>query len=323
MTALAVQSTFTPAAADLTLSVNREYRFNLANYLDRYLADLDASAKTVEAYRRCLMRLFEYLSLNNIEKPTKADIIAYRNRLAETHKPGTVQTYLTAARLFFVWTNDEGVYTNNIPNVRGPKTDRSPKKDYLTVDQVNNVFHAIDRGTLQGKRDYAILATMLGCGLRCIEVVRANIGDMRPRAGEMVLYVQGKGHADKDTFISMSPKTERVIREYLAARGETNEDAPLFAGTGNRNKGGRLTTRSISGLMKKAMQGAGYNSSRLTAHSLRHTAVTQAILEGDNLAKVQQFARHADIKTTMIYNHALDREQNHCSHHVMDAYNID
>ena len=322
MTALAVQSTFTPAA-DLTLSVNREYRFNLANYLDRYLADLDASAKTLEVYRRCLMRLFEYLSLNGIEEPTRADIIAYRNRLAETHKPSTVQTYLTAARLFFVWTNSEGVYTNNISNIRGPKTDRAPKKDYLTADQVNTVFRAIDRGTLQGKRDRAILATMLGCGLRCIEAVRANIGDMRPRAGEMVLYVQGKGHADKDTFISMSPKTEKVIREYLAARGETSEDAPLFASTATNYKGERLTTRSISRIVKGALKDAGFNSSRLTAHSLRHTAVTQAILEGDTLAEVQQFARHADIKTTMIYNHALEREQNHCSHHVMDAYNID
>ena len=321
MPALAAPApTFTP---DLTLTVNEGHKFCLASYLDQYLAELDASAKTVEVYRRCLMRLFEYLSLNEIEKPTRADIIAYRNRLAENHKAATVQTYLTAARLFFVWTNTNKCYVNDISNIRGPKTDRAPKKDYLTVDQVNNVFHNMDRSTLQGKRDYAILAAMLGCGLRCIEAVRANIGDMRPRAGEMVLYVQGKGHADKDAFISMSPKTEKAIREYLAARGETNEDAPLFAGTGNKNKGGRLTTRSISGLMKKAMQGAGYNSSRLTAHSLRHTAVTQAILEGDSLAQVQQFARHADIKTTMIYNHALEREQNKCGHHVMDAYDID
>lgn len=306
-----------------TVTVNSERALNLADYLDAFLADQDGSAQTVETYRRNLMRLFEYLSSNGIEAPTRADIIAYRDHLSETHKPATVQGYLTAAKLFLVWCNDNGVYTNKVANVRGPKCDRTPKKDYLTAAQVNDIIGTIDRGTLQGKRDYAMIALMLACGLRCVEVERANIGDMRPYGEQTVLYIQGKGHTEKSQIQDVPPQAEKAIRAYLAARGEKNERAPLFAGTGNKNKGGRLTTRTISGTVKKIFKQAGYDSDRLTAHSLRHTAVTQALIAGESLDRVQQFARHANISTTMIYNHSLERAQNHCGRHVMDAYNFD
>ncbi len=55
------------------------------------------------------------------------------------------------------------------------------------------------------------------------------------------------------------------------------------------------------------MKNAGYNSKRLTAHSLRHSAVTIALLGGLSLQDVQAFARHATIATTTIYAHNISR----------------
>ena len=60
------------------------------------------------------------------------------------------------------------------------------------------------------------------------------------------------------------------------------------------------------------MINAGYQSARLTAHSLRHTAITLALMAGQNLADVQAFARHTSINTTMIYNHAVNRMKSLC-----------
>ena len=107
--------------------------------------------------------------------------------------------------------------------------------------------------------------------------------------------------------IKISPQVEKAIRAYLTARGETDEKAPLFSSTSNNNRGARLTTRSVSGIVKTRLRQAGYDSPRLTAHSLRHTAVTLSLLAGKDIAEVQQFARHANIATTMIYNHAIDK----------------
>ena len=71
--------------------------------------------------------------------------------------------------------------------------------------------------------------------------------------------------------------------------------------------------------MKNALKNAGYDSTRLTAHSLRHTAITLALLAGREITEVQQFARHASLNTTMIYNHALDQAKNGCSDAITNA----
>jgi integrase/recombinase XerC len=160
---------------------------------------------------------------------------------------------------------------------------------------------------------------MVTGGLRTIEVSRANIGDLRTLGDNSVLYVQGKGREEKTDYIKLSAPAEQAIRAYLKARGEKDEKAPLFSSTSNNNKGARLTTRSVSGIVKTRLQQAGYDSEKLTAHSLRHTAVTLSLLAGKDITEVQQFARHANIATTMIYNHALDKAKNGCSEAITQA----
>lgn len=289
----------------------------LSDMVEPYLAHLDASPKSVATYRRCLKQLFNWLSLNGIEAPTREDVIAYRDAMLETHKATTVQTYLTVCRLFFLWLGAKDMYDKIFEEkVRGPRVDHEHKRDYLTEEQITAVLDKIDRGTVQGKRNYAMLALMATAGLRCIEVSRANIGDMRPHAGHTVIFVQGKGHLEKAQHVRIYADTEKAIREYLAARGESDEEAPLFASESSNCKGDRLSTVTISCTVKKAFKAAGFNSSRLTAHSLRHTAVTLALKHGARLDEAQRFARHANIQTTMIYNHSLEDADNTCADRV-------
>ena len=291
-----------------------------AELFKRYIDFLDSSPKTVETYTRALRQLFSYFSLNGITQPTRADILAFRDELkASGHKPTTVQNYITATKIFFSWTEQEGLYPNVADHLKGAKLDREHKKDYLTSRQVKEVLAGVDRSTEQGLRDYAMLFLMVTGGLRTIEVSRANIGDLRTLGDNSVLYVQGKGREEKTDYIKLSAPAEQAIRAYLKARGEKNEEAPLFSSTSNNNRGARLTTRSVSGIVKTRLQQAGYDSEKLTAHSLRHTAVTLSLLAGKDITEVQQFARHANIATTMIYNHALDKAKNGCSEAITQA----
>ena len=291
-----------------------------AELFNRYIDFLDSSPKTVEIYTRALRQLFSYFSLNGITQPTRADILAFRDELkASGHKPTTVQNYITATKIFFSWTEQEGLYPNVADHLKGAKLDRDHKKDYLTSRQVKEVLAGVDRSTEQGLRDYAMLFLMVTGGLRTIEVSRANIGDLRTLGDNSVLYVQGKGREEKTDYIKLSAPAEQAIRAYLKARGEKDEEAPLFSSTSNNNRGARLTTRSVSGIVKTRLQQAGYDSEKLTAHSLRHTAVTLSLLAGKDITEVQQFARHANIATTMIYNHALDKAKNGCSEAITQA----
>lgn len=291
-----------------------------AELFERFVNYLDASPKTVETYTKALRQLFNYFSFRGIKQPQREDIVAFREDLkASGHKPTTVQNYITAAKLFFSWTAQEGYYPNIADHVKGAKINRDHKKDYLTSSQVKDILGAIDKDSLQGLRDYAIFTLMVTGGLRTIEVIRADIGDLRNAGNNAVLYVQGKGRSEKTEYIKLSQPVEKAIRAYLAARGETDESAPLFTSLSNNSQGARLSTRSVSGIVKDRLVNAGYDSSRLTAHSLRHTAVTLSLLAGKDITEVQQFARHANITTTMIYNHALDKAKNGCSDAIANA----
>ena len=286
----------------------------------RFVSFIDASEKTMETYTRALRQMFKYFRENGITRPDRDDILRYRDSLKATgHKPTTIQNYITASRLFFQWTEQERIYPNVAAHIKGAKLDREHKKDYLTSRQAKAVLTDIERSTPQGIRDYAIVALMMTGGLRTIEVVRADIGDIRTVGDNSVLFIQGKGRDEKTEYIKLSPQVEKAIREYLKTRGEVPSDAPLFTSLSNNSKGNRMTTRAVSGIAKACMVEAGYNSSRLTAHSLRHTAVTLSLLAGKPLEEVQQFARHANISTTMIYNHALDKAKNGCAEAIANA----
>lgn len=285
----------------------------------QFIGFLDVAPKSIETYRASIRHLLEYFHAGNITHPQRWDIMQYRERLKRDYKPATISLHMTAARLFFRWTAQEGYYPNIADHVKGAKLDRGHKKDYLTSAQVKAVFSTAGKDTETSKRDYAILALMVTAGLRCIEVERANIEDLRTAGDSAVLYIQGKGHEEKTEYVKIVPQVETAIRDYLKTRGEHYGKAPLFASASNNSKGGRMTTRSISRIVKDHMKAAGYDSDRLTAHSLRHTCATLNLLNGGTPQETQQLLRHTNINTTMIYSHALDRASNNSEARVAAA----
>ena len=282
-----------------------------------YINYLDSCPATVNTYTKNLRQFLTYTRERNIERPQREDIIAFREYLkTQGKKASTIQNYITAVKLFFKWAEQAGLYPNIADHVKGVKISREHKKDCLTSEQTKDLLLSIDTTTLRGKRDYAIVALMVSCGLRDIEVQRANIEDLRTVGNNNVLFVQGKGREDKAEYVKVPAQADKAIRDYLKARGEYTETAPLFVSISNHDKGERLTTRSISRLVKTSLKGAGYDSSRITAHSLRHTAITLSLLSGKRLDEVQQYARHKNLNTTMIYNHSLEEANNSCSEAV-------
>ncbi|MBQ2675341.1 MAG: tyrosine-type recombinase/integrase [Prevotella sp.] len=234
-------------------------------------------------------------------------------------KSSTVALYLSAIRRFFSWTESEGLYPNITAGVKSPKQDKGHKKDALSGGQIKSCLEGIDRATVQGKRDYAMFLLMSVCGLRTCEVARANVEDIRQVQGVDCLFVQGKGRSDKKEFVKLCPEVAGAIRDYLDARGPVEDSAPLFASCSRRNRGGRLTTRTISSVAKRAMVKAGYASTRLTAHSLRHSAATLALQAGMSLEEVSEFLRHSSIAVTMIYVHSVNRLKSQCESAVTRA----
>lgn len=306
------------------LSVHRTNYLIEQNTLDqdlfsRWIAFIDASPKTIETYTKGIKYFGEYLSVCEIRQPTRETVIAYRDELKKNHKPTTVQSYLEAVKLFFQWTEQEKLYPNIALHIKGAKLDSEHKRDYLTTKQVSKLLDAIDTSTLKGLRDYAMLSLMVTTGLRTISVVRADIGDIRTAGDSVALYYQGKGHEEKADYVKIAEPVEDAIRKYLVVRGETDSSAPLFSSISNRNSGGRMTTRSISRVAKNHLIEIDLKSDRLTAHSLRHTAATLNLLNGGTVEETKQLLGHANINTTLIYSHALERAKNNSENRIAKA----
>lgn len=307
---------------ELTVMDNRalaaQHTLN-AELFSRWTSYIDASPKTIETYSKAIKQFFLYLSENGINQPQREDIVAYRDSLKQNHKPTTVQSYLAAVKLFFQWTEREGLYPNVSDRVKGAKLDSEHKKDYLTTKQVNKLVGAIDRSTLKGLRDYAMLSVMVTTGLRTISIIRANIEDIRTAGDDTALYYQGKGHEEKADYVKLAEPVEEAVRAYLKARGATDATEPLFSSIANRNSGERMTTRSISRVAKEHLIAVGLESDRLTAHSLRHTAATLNLLNGGTVEETQQLLGHSNINTTLIYSHALERAKNNSESRIAKA----
>ena len=280
---------------------------SMYSLIEAFIGAQDIKAKSKDTYRKALKSFFLFLN-GNSQNITREKILAYKQELISRGlSPYTVSGYLTAVKKLFEYAESLKLYPNIAKGIKGAKKPKGFSKDALTVEQVKKILRDIDRSSLQGKRDFAILNLLVRTGLRTIEIVRANVEDIRQEGGEALLYIQGKGRDNKDNFVLLTEETLKPIRAYLAERKQVDDKEPLFCSISDRNNNERLSTRSISRIAKANFILAGLNSKRISAHSLRHTAVTLSLLGGATLQEAQALARHSDINTTQIYAHNIER----------------
>ena len=242
-------------------------------------------------------------------------------------KPNTAAQYLRTVRAFFTWTAQAGLYPNIAAGIHAPKIrNDTHRKEALSPADVLRIERSIEataaakaaaaaqadkdpsgkikRTTAQGKRLKAIYLLAVNCGLRTIEISRANIKDIETRCGQAYIYIWGKGHSEPDARKPLAPEVKAAIDDYLQTRADPLAgSSPLFVSTGNRSGGQRIASTTISTMLKRAMQAAGYDSERITAHSLRHTAGTSIMSLTEDLFITQQYMRHSNPATTEIYLH--------------------
>ncbi len=283
----------------------------LEDLAEDFLASLDLSEKSRDTYSRSMKQYLSWLEESGREGRIdlqREDILAYKDSLA-TKSSYTVSLYLTTVRKFYQYLESRRIYPDVTRGIKGSKRPKGFRKDSLTPDQLRLALSTMKRKSLEGLRDYALFNLMARTGLRDIEVSRALVEDIRQETGQPILWIQGKGRDSKDDYVLLTPEALKPIKRYLKARAPVQEGEALFCSHSDRNSGHALTTRSISRIIKTALRSIGLDDKRLTAHSLRHTAISLSIKGGASLQQAQAMARHSDPKTTLIYFHNLDRIQ--------------
>ena len=255
----------------------------LANYqqvpidkaIELFLSECDIRDNSRTVYRRELRNFFQWIgdTGRTISQLSRADIIAFKDSMLNTHSNLTVAGYLVALRKFYEWTEGNKLYPNIAKGIKSPKRKNAYLKEHLREKQIEEFLNHF-KGNV---RDYAIANLMLRTGLRTIEVVRANIEDITYKGGQRILKVWGKGRDDKDSFVVLTNKAYSPIKEYLDTRKSVTLKEPLFISTSNRNLQGRLTTRTISKICKEGLKAIGLDAHEYTAHSLRHTTAVMLL----------------------------------------------
>lgn len=275
-----------------------------------FVATTDVKPSSQKLYSRTLSLFFKWIDETGRQLPAldAEDIKNYKEHLLSSGLSAlSVGSYIISVRKFYEWAEAYKLYPNIARGIKPPRRKQAFKKMHLEDDKSKELLEHFSSLSL---RDYAIVNLMLRTGLRTIEVVRADVGDICFMGGKRVLKVWGKGHDEKDDFVVLTEKAYEPIKNYLdTARKGAKAGEPLFTSNSRQNKGERLTTRTISGLCKGGLQAIGLDGREYTAHSLRHTTAVAILNHEGTMFDVQAVLRHTSPQTSQIYTESIKQQK--------------
>ncbi len=270
---------------------------------------------TRRAYENALKDFMNFTGIQNPEEfriVTRAHIIAWRDDLlSRSLSSMSIRHRLAALSSLFEYLCEKNTVTHNpVKGVKRPAVESYEGKTPAIGDhQARELLDAPDGSSLKGKRDRAILATLLYHALRRDELCKLKVKDFKQeRRGVPHMKISGKG--GKTRYLPLHPAASGLIHDYLDAAGHGLEDTgALFrSASNNRDKESQkpITPDGVYKLVQKYSEKLGF---KIGAHSLRATAATNALDHQADIAKVQEWLGHANIATTRIYDHRKTRAE--------------
>jgi integrase/recombinase XerD len=279
------------------------------------------SADTRSNYSRDLGQFLRFCGAADNDLATLASVrpqhvSAWRDSLmASGLSNSSVRRKLTVLRSLFSYLQTYGYVGANPAHsdfVQAPPVPRDGKTVALTANDCRKMLDYPSHFTLQGIRDRALFAVLAFTGCRVGEVARLRIGDYQQHGGHRILNIRGKG--GKERRVPLHPEAIERIELWLDAsrlRGELS--SALFRPLAkSRDEGASgfaakpLTRRAIQKLVETAVDRLGLDP-HVSVHSFRVTALTTARERGSDIIDLQDFAGHADPRTTLGYIRNRDR----------------
>ena len=265
-------------------------------WLARLAGERQASAHTVDGYRRDLAKLLRWMEVQGIDAFEALEPNRMRSFVAAEHRgglaPKSLQRLLSSCRGLFRQLHREGLMAHDpMAGVRGPKVHRKLPQ-VLDVDEATTLVEAVGDGALT-LRDRAMLELFYSSGLRLSELTGLRWIDLDLQAGEV--RVLGKGN--KTRIVPVGRHAVTALRALGDGEGTTPE-SPVFRGRG----GGPISPRTIQLRMKTLALQQGM-AKHVHPHLLRHTFASHMLESSGDLRAVQELLGHADIATTQIYTH--------------------
>lgn len=300
--------------ADRLLTAARFHQLTAVPPEIEWFANL-GNKSTRRAYENALQ---DFMHFTGIVRPaefrsvTRAHVIAWRDDLVRRTLSGmTIRHRLAALSSLFEYLCEKNAVTHNpVKGVKRPPVESYEGKTPALGDhQARQLLDAPDSASLKGKRDRAMLATLLYHALRRDELCRLKVKDFKhERRGVAHLKVSGKG--GKTRYVPLHPAASGLVLDYLEAAGHGTEDAGALFRPLHNNRADGLAKAITPDAIYKIVRGySGALGFEIGAHALRATAATNALDHQADIAKVQEWLGHANIATTRIYDHRKTRPE--------------
>jgi site-specific recombinase XerD len=261
----------------------------------------ELQASTVQVYLRCLdifMLFLERRRVNAIQRLGLADIDAFFVHQGARMSPHSLYVVRGALRHFLKWLYVEGELATdlscNLPRPSRFSADRRPK--YLPWAKVEELLAGIDRSTLAGKRDYAILTLLAFHGLRAGEVAKLREQDIDFKEGSFFLRCRKNGRCAR---LPLSPRAKEALEDYLRVRG-SSPCAEVFLSNPPPPKGlaaGEIGVIAHAHLRRRFPSGLPFYGS----HVFRHSFAKYLLDRGARLADLGLILGHRHLRSTLMY----------------------
>jgi site-specific recombinase XerD len=271
--------------------------------LKALVLDSVSSPITKRVYNLGLDEFFAWYELEPRPGFTKATVSAWRVAL-EARDLGSVSinVRITAVRKLAVEAADNGLLAPElaagITRVKGAKAKGVRVGNWLSVQQAQKLLNAPDVSTKKGLRDRAMLAVLLGCGLRRSEVAALTLRHIQQRDNRWCI-VDLIGKHGRVRTIPVPTWVKVAVDAWTAAAGLTEGHVLRPVGRGDRVLGERMTEKVIWQLLQPYSAAAGVPG--IAPHDLRRSCAKMCRAAGGELEQIQLLLGHASVQTTERY----------------------
>jgi len=248
----------------------------------------------------------------------KAQVYAYKDYLLSStdYAPSTINLRLSAIRKLASEAADNGIMdptlAQGVQNVQGVKTSGVRTGNWLTLNQAQRLIRSTDLTTLKGLRDRAILAIMIGAGLRRSEVAKLTMDHIQMREARWVI-VDLVGKRKRVRSIPIPAWAKAAIDDWTTTANIQEGNIFRSINKGDNISGPDMTPQAVADVVKEYAEQCGFE--KLAAHDLRRTFAQLADKGGSDLQQIQLSLGHASVQTTERYlNKSQDLTSAPCDH---------
>lgn len=277
--------------------------------LAAYRRDFDAIVWRLAEVRGCSER---DLTLADLEvKVLRRAFAGISHQSAAT----IARTWSTWNQLFTFLVAEQTIAGNPMAAVEKPRVPKSRPKAISGDDSVERLLRVAAAGRRGARnpwpeRDFAVIITLLTCGLRLSELLSLTMRSIDGPPGDRVIGVRGKGN--KERTVPLEPEVEMIVNRYIETRltrfpGRISPEDALFVA----NDGEPMRRGALQYMVEQLYRESGIRT-RVPAgalvHALRHTFATSLARNGASGTELQRLLGHESLATTQRYVDATARE---------------